>query len=290
MRLDRCATVHLYHPVSRLLSRDREARVPILMYHRIGENAADKRGYYGIYISPKVFARQMQFLRETGYETLNLDEAIQLFAGSNTPGKYAIITFDDGFRDFYTEAYPILREYRFKATVFVVTGFVEKQKTPSKSSRFMTWSELRELRSNGFQIGSHTVTHPQLNFLNPAQVDHEVGHSKMFIEDKLGAPVKSFAFPYAFPEPNKLFIGALRESLLKHGYENGVSTIIGRARKHSNRFFLPRLPVNSDDDPRFFQAKLEGGYDWLHGPQYLGKEIKRFLRMHRNYRKDLDPF
>jgi hypothetical protein len=84
------------------------------------------------------------------------------------------------------------------------------------------------------------------------------------IEDQIGAPVKAFCYPYAFPETDQKCARRLKDILVKGGYKNGVTTIIGTPNSRSHRFFLPRLPVKTWDDPRFFQAKLEGGYNWFH--------------------------
>jgi peptidoglycan/xylan/chitin deacetylase (PgdA/CDA1 family) len=138
----------------------------------------------------------------------------------------------------------------------------------------LTWSQIRELRKMGVQFGSHTVTHPQLRGMKTEDVRTEVRCSKATIEDKLSAPVKSFAHPFAFPETDRVFRQRLRATLEDAGYENGVSTIIGTADRTDDGFFMKRLPVNSSDDLRFFRAKLEGGYNWLRPIQYCIKLMK----------------
>jgi peptidoglycan/xylan/chitin deacetylase (PgdA/CDA1 family) len=130
------------------------------------------------------------------------------------------------------------------------------------------------LHASGIGIGSHTVSHPDLRLLSDSALDYELTRSKQAIEDAIGDAVRSFAYPYAFPETDRGFVRRLADVLEKRGYEVGVSTIIGTAQRGDNRFFLPRLPINIWDDPQFFQAKLEGGYDWLHTAQYLLKTIK----------------
>jgi peptidoglycan/xylan/chitin deacetylase (PgdA/CDA1 family) len=136
----------------------------------------------------------------------------------------------------------------------------------------MTWTEVRELYSNAIQFGSHTLNHPKLKLLKAAEIDEEVGRSKCTIEDKIGGAVTSFSYPYALPETDKVFICNLKDTLERYAYKNGVSTVIGTAGSNDDRFFLPRLPVNSWDDPQFFRAKLDGGYDWLH-PVQRGKKL-----------------
>jgi peptidoglycan/xylan/chitin deacetylase (PgdA/CDA1 family) len=271
-RLDRAISVGLAHPISRFL--DRHARIPILMYHGVSDALGEKHPYFETNTSPSLFARQMRYLHENGYRTLDLTQAVSALSAGSCEGKPVVITFDDGLRDFYTDAFPVLMTYGFKATMFVVTEASGEQRISRDGKQCMTWDEIREVRNNGISIGSHTVTHPELHSLLPAQVRYEVETSKRAIEDKLGDPVQSFSYPYAFPEQRKTFVSELRQLLDGYGYKNGVSTIIGTAGPHHDRFFLPRLPINSHDDLRLFRAKLEGGYDWLHAPQLLYKSVR----------------
>jgi len=246
------------------------------MYHSIREGTEGRHAYYETNTSPRVFAQQMKFLHDDGYSTIECDTMPQGArrdgAGASTP-KSVIITFDDGYADFYRYAFPILAEYGFTATVFVISGLLKAERTCFKQTECLNLSEVRELHSRGISIGSHTVSHPELKRLPQDAVERELSGSKKALEDALGAPVKSFAYPFAFPEADRRFVGMMAGILEKCGYENGVTTILGTARPGANRWFLPRLPVNSWDDPRFFRAKLEGAYDWLHVPQYLSKVI-----------------
>lgn len=252
------------------------------MYHGIGDVAQSVHPYYETNTSPAMFARHMEFLKESGYTSVGLEEAVKYSANGESGSKLVVITFDDGFRDFYSTAFPILRQHGFIATVFIPTGLLSDQRSQWKCADLMTWSEVRELHSCGVRFGSHTVSHPELETLDEKQIDEEVGQSKKTLEDKLGVPIKTFAYPYAFPEHNKPFARRLAEILESHGYELGVSTIIGRARNTDNPFLLPRLPVNTWDDLALFQAKLQGGYDWLHFPQRVYKTLQYLVRPHTN--------
>jgi hypothetical protein len=98
-----------------------------------------------------------------------------------------------------------------------------------------------------------------------------LGYSKETIEQELSAAAESFAYSFAFPEEDNSFKRFLADILENHGFDNAVSTILGRAHFSKNRYYLPRLPVNSWDDPKLLRAKLEGGYDWLHWPQWMNK-------------------
>ena len=218
----------------------------------------------------------MKFLHDYGYRAQGWDTALQNTT-ERTTAKPVVITFDDGYADFYRNAFPILSKYGFTATVFVITGLMKAQRMCFRGTECLNLSELRELHSRGISFGSHTVSHPDLRLLMEGEVEDELSGSKKTLEDALGTPVKSFAYPFAFPEADRGFVTRLADLLDKCGYENGVTTILGTAHPGANPWFLPRLPVNSRDDLRFFRAKLEGAYNWLRGPQYLLKTLKGFL-------------
>lgn len=248
------------------------------MYHSIAEDQlTDGHPYYGITAHPQIFAEQMRFLHEGGYQVVSLLEAVgRLEAGLASP-KTVVLTFDDGYEDFYRNAYPVMSRYGFGATVFLSTDYVGDDSRIFNKKRCLSWGQVRELHGAGVAFGSHTVTHPQLRSVGPDELKYELRHSKETLEDRLGCNIESFCYPYAFPEQDVRFKRGLRSQLQESGYRYGVCTSLGVARKGDDRFFLKRLPVNSRDDSRFLQAKLEGGYDWLHAVQSMAKFIKSNL-------------
>jgi len=217
------------------------------------------------------FERQIRFLSQNGYRSVSIADAPTRAQTAGRGEKLVGITFDDGYQDFYTNAFPILNRYGYAASVFLPTAYIGDVPRQFKGSDCLTWSQIRELRKAGVEFGSHTVTHPQLRDTGEAQMRAEVGRSREEIQEKLGERVDTFAYPYAFPETDREFVGRLQGALQESGYRSGVTTIIGRMGLGGNPLFLSRLPVNSHDDPRFFQAKLEGAYDWLHTVQYATK-------------------
>jgi len=273
-RLDRLATLYVAHPLKYVFGARQRQRVPILMYHSISDNLFGKsHPYYQINTSPKAFGRQMKWLHDAGYLTLSLSELLEVFEKGLIPAKSVVITFDDGYRDFYTDAFTYLQRYGFTATIFLATNRIQDTPVRIDGADYLTWSEVLELDAKGIEFGSHTVSHADLRSLGPEEINYELGFSKETIEDRLCKPVKLFAYPFAFPEEDQDFTRFLSGILQNQGFDLGVSTVIGCASKTDNRFFLPRLPVNSWDDVRLFQAKLEGCYDWLHGPQRWHKII-----------------
>lgn len=250
------------------------------MYHSISDDAeAGVHPYYRTATSPQRFAEQMQHLHDHGHTTISLADVAGALREQDKEqeNKFVVITFDDGYRDFYSQAFPELSRHGFTATVFLPTAFIGDSAISFKGKQCLTWAEVRELKGHGIDFGSHTVTHPQLRQLSAPDIRREIADSRQTIEEKLGGAVDSFAYPYAFPQADTDFTKMLRDGLHQAGYENGVCTIIGRANRGSEPLFMERLPVNSCDDIALFAAKLGGGYDWVAKSQYISKKIKSWL-------------
>lgn len=226
----------------------------------------------------------MGLLADLGYEVVNLERAISQLrterdTGGRTKAKTVVITFDDGFLDFFTEAFPILADRGYTATVFLPTAFIEKAGTAKSGKRFLSWSLVRELSALNISFGSHSVSHGQLAFMEADQVIEELQRSKEMIEEQTGKQIRSFSFPYAFPEHRRGFTTFLKTTLVDLGYLVAVTTCIGTATPDRDAFFLRRLPVNDDDDNALFQAKLTGAYNWLHTVQYVSKSVRGLLSL-----------
>lgn len=274
LRFDRFATLYLFNPLQSLVASGNRS-IPILMYHSItDDDEARLHPYYRTATSPVVFKQHMKQLRELGYRTLQMADAVKLLQGGGSTRECAVVTFDDGYADFYRHAFPELNCHGFTATVFLPTAYIGMASAQFKGKDCLTWSEVRELRKYGICFGSHTVTHPQLSALDSRKVKDEIVSSKRMIEDKLGESVDSFSYPFAFPEADKPFIRLLRKHLVDSGYDQGVSTCIGTACSEEDSYFLSRVPMNSLDDIPLFSAKLQGGYNWLRKVQYFSKWLK----------------
>ena len=259
------------------------------MYHGISKQLDDHlHPYFRTVTSPERFEQQMRFLSENGYEVLTLSEAVHFLqdqsshhsdkvsASSEKQRPIVVITFDDGLRDFYGAAFPVLEKFGFKATVFLTSGLIDK--TFPTGSECLRETEIKELAIKGIEFGSHTVNHPQLKSLSKNEIVDELANSKKRIEEILGHPMELFSYPYRFPEEDTNFTKMLSTLLLEQGYSMGVTTIIGRMKTNDNPLFLKRLPVNDCDDRPLFQVKLEGGYDWLHTFQLISKKIRALIR------------
>src|ERR1700722_2296118 len=273
-RADRFATLYLFHPLQQMLPHNAVC-IPILMYHSISKgNEEAKHPYYQTTTDPAVFAEQIRFLHENQYSVIGLGELVNRVTERKRSEKFVVITFDDGFRDFYTHAMPVLSRYGFGATMFLATTYIGRTTLQFKNRDCLNWSEVRELHRAGIHFGSHSVTHPQLRHTTSEQLEYEIRQSKSSIEEEIGCEVESFCYPFAFPEESREFVKALREQLQGCGYKNGVCTALGTVKPGEDTFFLQRLPINTWDDLRLFKAELDRGYDWLHWLQYSVKVAK----------------
>lgn len=257
--------------------------LPILMYHSIADEPEETVSpYYRTTTSPELFAAHLAWLRAEGYEVLGLQAGLEKFQSGSSATKLAVITFDDGFRNFYTAALPALRQHNCGATVFLPTAFIGQQRRSFKDRECMTWDEVRESQRAGIEFGSHTVNHSKLYELDLPQLRAELKESKATIETELGRPVHSFAHPYAFPGADRSYVQVLLGLLKETGYTSNVTTKIGLAGKNDDPFTLKRLPMNSADDEALFRAKLDGAYDWLAWPQESFKKMRSLVSNSRS--------
>jgi peptidoglycan/xylan/chitin deacetylase (PgdA/CDA1 family) len=229
----------------------------ILSYHSIFKNNDG--------LKPKVpwmavdierFDEQIRFLR--GYYNFISEKDIvsALEYKKKLPDFSVWITFDDGFRDSYINAYPILKEYRVPATFFIVTSLLE-----DKADCHMSWEQVREMYHNGLSIGSHTIHHKVLSQLSDQELINEITGSKKELEEKLNIKVDSFAYPYG--SRPKISLNRCYSVLTKSGFKIAVTTIAGRNCVdflRRDRFKLRRINACGDDTLGFFKAKIAGGY------------------------------
>ena len=229
--------------------------IPILMYHKVNPNPWS--GGLGLKVTPQMFEWQMAYLKRNGYHTVSLGDVLDHFEkGKELPPKPLVITFDDGYKDNYQYAYPILRKYSFTATVFVVAGTIGKinefdvRAKLQPKNPMMNWSEIRELAAGGITIGSHTLSHPHLSQLDLAVAKKEMLKSKEILEQGLRKKVQYFCYPY----------GDLNASLAKIvkdcGYRAATTTAQGLVMASSNSFQLKRIRIMGHYDSQRFIEEL----------------------------------
>jgi peptidoglycan/xylan/chitin deacetylase (PgdA/CDA1 family) len=279
VRLDRTLTLGLFGPLGRLRMRGSSHGIPILMYHSVSQDLDDTvHPYFRTVTSPEKFALQVGVLRAAGYAAVTLSQALGELEDSKRgvlPAHGApkvVITFDDGFRDFHDSAYPVLQAAGYTATVFLPTAFIGRRFVTGRDC--LGAAEVRSLAEQGIEFGSHSATHRRLVDLGAHELRTELHDSKAAIEDATGREVKTFSYPYRFPEQDEGFVARLGGLLDECGYSGGVTTAIGRASGRDDRRFLPRLPVNDCDDEALLRAKLLGHYDWLRSGQRARKRTR----------------
>lgn len=253
------------------MASDRKDRsVDILMYHSISNGVGPTN------ISADIFQAHLDALAENDYRVLTLG---QYFAWrrnhSDQLGRVAILTFDDGFLDFLTEASPRLEEFGWKATVFLPTGHVggtdSWEKTPSRP--LLHWRDVRQLHANGTEFGAHTVNHVDL-VRTPLKVAlREIIDSQSKIEDETGGRVKHFAAPYGRVN------GILRREL-RGVFEASVGTRLARANPSSPLDDLPRVDMHYFRNPRRFREYLAGKGDLYFSVRKLLRTARRTLQGH----------
>ena len=201
-------------------------KILVLNYHQIANNPTP------LSIHLNDFEAQMKFLVDSGCITITPDE---LYAGLNgeieLPPKPVLITFDDGYLDNYTNAFPILKKYNLRATVFIIPSFT------SVNPGYMTWEQLKDMEANGITIESHTLTHPKLEELPDDEIRSELLNSKSLLEENLGHPVEFLAYPTG---TYNLHIAGIAQDA---GYKGAFTIKYGVVDKGSNFFALERVPI-----------------------------------------------
>ncbi|MGO7072967.1 glycosyltransferase [Rhizobium johnstonii] len=217
--------------------------VPILMYHRIAEDgpAALRR----FRTPPEIFRKQMQFLRRQGYYSVTAQNLANLLrSGKPIQGRPVMLSFDDAYLDFQTNAYPILAENDFSADVFVVTdkvgGRSDWDSAHGEPAPLMSWSHIQELHQKGISFGSHLASHTPASAMDNEALLAEAILSRDALQSRLGAPVESIALPYGGTDFRVPGILALA------GYSVGFTTRPAKATFSDNFFALPRFEVRGD--------------------------------------------
>jgi len=223
-------------------------RVPVLMYHEIADAAATPSP---LAVSPNDFAEQLAYLRDAGFNpvTAGTLSAILANGGGDLPERPVVLTFDDGYGDFYSQALPLLTQHGFNGTVFQTTGWVGKE---DGAKRMLNWRELTESEQAGIEIGAHTCTHPQLDQLPESVMREELYVSKTMLEDKLGLKVPGLAYPYGYSNAN------VRRVAREIGYDYAYSVSNAMATSAADTFTIPRLTVRRTTSMDEFRKMVNG--------------------------------
>ena len=211
--------------------------VPVLMYHSV----AEEKGNDAV-ISPALFAEQMAYLHSQGYNPVTLDQLYDYLSDQKgLPPKPVVITFDDGYRDTYEIVMPILKQYGFKSTLFVLTA---------DSERRLTWQELREMKAAGMAVASHSNTHRNLAGMTVTAQTEEIIRSKELLDRNLSQDTRFFSYPNG--SFSKETIGLLR----KTGFKLAVTIDPGWVNPGDDQFVLRRVWSGNGVDIDRFKERL----------------------------------
>lgn len=206
-------------------------KIPVLMYHYV-ENVKDKGDTIRISLNtpPYVLDNEIKTLKDAGFTFINASDLADILDGiKDPPNKPVVLTFDDGYRDFYTDAFPILKKYNVKAVEFVVSGFLN-------GPNYLTTSQLMEISKNDLiEIGDHTLNHVALAALPPSTVLRQIVGGKIQLETMLGIPITTFAYPYGSFDLSTI---QLAKSV---GFRTAFSTVSGTEVENYDRFYVNRL-------------------------------------------------
>ncbi|MBV9614856.1 MAG: polysaccharide deacetylase family protein [Ktedonobacteraceae bacterium] len=220
-------------------------KIPILMYHSISHDAAPKFKRFAV--SPVLFSEHMAYLYQHAYTAVTVTQLVQaLSQGSgDLPEKPVVLTFDDGFSDFYTEALPVLKQHSFVATLYLVTAFINGtsrwlRREGEAARPMLTWDQIASISEAGIECGGHTHTHPELDTLPLSRAREEIVQCKRLLEQQLGQEVLSFAYPYGYHTTG------IKQLVRDAGYTSACAVKYEMTSETTDPFALTRLIVSAD--------------------------------------------
>lgn len=249
------------------LLRNRSRRATFLCYHSIAD-----RGPRYLTVSPELFERQLAALRRRGLRSGGVAD-LAAERGGIDPAVF--LTFDDGFRDNYEAALPLLREYGFGAFVFVLPPLVdggaplawpevaEDQRRFADTMRSLTWPMLEEMKESGFEVGSHTLSHCHLPELGAERLREELWDSRARVVERLGS-CDTLAYPFGEWSPE------VEAAAAECGYRFAFTLPTGVGQHRATPLSIPRINVDYRDRGRRFAAKLSPAFRWVYLSPWVG--------------------
>lgn len=239
-------------PAAKVTVQEDPRTVMVLNYHKVVDE------HMSLSVPLADFEQHMKWLKEYGYTSITPEELYEFIVnGSELPEKPVLITFDDGYKDNYTNAYPIMKKYGFKGTIFVVTGFL------GVYDNYMTWEQAKELADNGFSIESHTYSHKSMTEASDEEISKELTKSRDTIKNKLGIDADFMAYPTGTYNLH------IAELVQKAGYKGAFTIKYDNVSRESNVYALERVPIfhtentNKDFLERIQYLPLLYKYGWV---------------------------
>jgi len=227
--------------------------VPILMYHYIRPAPSIYTDYLGyrLTVTPGDFTAQMDWLASSGYHPVDFNDLRSYFSGAvPLPAKPVVITFDDGYADLYTTAYPILQVHKFKAVAYIVTSFVGQ-------ASYVTAAQVQEMDRHGIQIASHTVDHANVAKASLYWATAQLAASKTWLENLTGHSVVDFAYPSG--KYSATAIAALQAT----GYDTAVTELPGTVHSRADRYLWTRERAYGGESLGDFVNNLGAVEPWV---------------------------
>jgi len=248
MRRWRRFTILIVFTVAGFLWAKEQYVVPVIMYHKIN----DRAGISKLNVTPESFREQISFLKRHDYNVVELEKLAELVKENKIPYKTIAITFDDGYKNNYTYAYPILKELGIPATIFISPALIGHE-------GYLTWDQVIEMSESGvISIGSHAMTHAYLPGLAEQKLNIEITDSKRAIESHIRKAVFSFSYPVG------AFDVRVKEKVRKAGYEIAVATNPGRDYPDHDLFAMKRVRISRTSDSMLvFWIETSGFYTWI---------------------------
>jgi len=236
-------------------SLQQEYVVPIIMYHSVSPQSHP--GMKRLIVSPKTFERQMRFLKEQRYNVLPLEALVKLIKAKQVPPKTIAITFDDGYKDNYTYAFPVLKKYNLPVTIFIIVNEIGRPQADR-----LSWEEIKAMQDSGLiTFGSHTIgPEPLINIKSKEEVKRQISDSKKILEEKLARKINFFSYPEG------MFDAGIRQLVIDAGYLAAVSTKPGKQYPADDVFVLKRVRISENASNMFiFSIETSGFYTFMKG-------------------------
>jgi len=223
--------------------------VPILMYHRFGYESST------LFVTPENFDRQMTYLKNKNYNVIAFDKLVEGIKSRKKFGhKTVVITIDDGYKDNFIYAYPVLKKHGFPVTIFIITSYIGAR------DDFMSWEDIELMAKDNISFGGHTKNQVYLPAIKNKEILwDEIAGCKHIIEDRLGTSIDYFCYP------NGAFTEEVKAMVKKAGYKGACTTNRGLVAQNTDVYELKRIKVTNSDmnSPFNFWTKLAGFYNFF---------------------------
>ena len=236
--------------------------IPVIMYHRVINNP-ENEGVHGTYIYENIFREHMQYLKDKNYTVITFKDFDKIGWRNRfeKDKKYIFITFDDGYKDNYDLAFPILKEFGFKVTIFLMGSSTynewDVKASGEKEFPLMSVEMIKEMQDYGIEFGAHTFNHPKLNTLSNEEIEHQIVDVKKPLEEKIGKEIITFAYPYG------ILNDYAKEMTKKAGYTFALATDSGSVCLSDDLYQIRRIAIFPNTNLFSFKRKIAGNYNFI---------------------------